>query len=97
MSTRENNVYQAYVINDDGTKTAVPMTFADAASRASGTSSNPFFKNSDGSRAKGVFSGLHLGRRVAGLALIAVGIPMLILPGPGLLCISVGAGMLLMP
>ena len=36
---------------------------------------------------------LHLARRACGIALITVGVPMLILPGPGIAAIVIGAAM----
>ena len=38
---------------------------------------------------------LHLARRLSGIALIALGIPMLILPGPGIAAIAVGCALAL--
>ncbi len=40
---------------------------------------------------------LHLGRRIAGLAIAMIGVPMLILPGPGLALIGLGLMMATMP
>lgn len=40
---------------------------------------------------------LHIGRRLAGLVIAAVGVPLLILPGPGLLLIGIGLAMAIAP
>ena len=89
---------QAYVINPDGTRTAAQVTFADHGStRFAQTPGYGYgYAQADGS-AGAVQPRLHLGRRVAGLAIAALGVPLLILPGPGLAMIGLGLAMALLP
>ncbi|ACV23173.1 Uncharacterised protein [Slackia heliotrinireducens] len=89
MKTSNENFYEAYVINNDGTKTSAPMTFVERPN-------NPF-GNGASAQAVAYTPGLHLGRRILGLGLVAIGIPMLILPGPGLLAVTLGLSMALLP
>ena len=113
---------EAYIIEDDGTKTSVPIGFT--GSQTAG-SSNPYANGprpagnpyagqagprvvfttfpqqpngipNQGQLPRGRFK-LHLGRRILGLFLMLIGLPMLILPGPGLFCILVGLTFLLAP
>ena len=137
---------EAYVINDDGTKTAIPVNFVDAkqntpssgnvasecaasfkrgfsrgsaearggaggyggATNPAGTSGSAPYVNACGYAPQSPFTtvdattaapkrSLHLGRRVAGLAIAAIGVPLLILPGPGLALIGLGLLMVVMP
>lgn len=146
---------EAYVINDDGTKTAIPVNFVNEGS-ASSTGGNVaaecvesfkrgFARGNAGSARAGAGEAsqaaqsytrwyakraecgcadagtnaygyapqspfttvdaqtaaprrsLHLGRRIAGLAIAAIGVPLLILPGPGLALIGLGLLMVVMP
>ena len=137
---------EAYVINDDGTKTAIPVSFVDekrgsasygnvasecaasfkrgfsrgnaeaqgnasgygGATNPAGTSGSAPYVNAYGYAPQSPFTtvdaqtaapkrSLHLGRRVAGLAIAAIGVPLLILPGPGLALIGLGLLMVVMP
>ena len=146
---------EAYVINDDGTKTAIPVNFVNdegasstggnvaaecvesfkrgfargnagsvrtdvseasraaqsytrwyakrAECRCAGTGTNAHgyapqspFTTVDATTAAPKRS-LHLGRRIAGLGIAAIGVPLLILPGPGLALIGLGLLMVVMP
>ncbi|HJF66560.1 MAG TPA: hypothetical protein K8U77_10675 [Slackia equolifaciens] len=150
---------EAYVINDDGTKTAIPVDFIDegrtsttsrnvasgcvesfkrgfargntgsartntgAASQAAQSYTRWYAKRAEcgcagapagtGTNAQGYAPqnpfttvdastaapkrSLHLGRRIAGLGVAAIGVPLLILPGPGLALIGLGLLMVVMP
>lgn len=146
MSTRDA---EAYVIEKDGTKTAIPVQLVDEPHADNGSSGRnagaaPFARgfscggaktstretsSARGARSSAASTGpqtsnpyanaygyapqspfttvdaqtvapkrsLHLGRRVAGLAIAAVGVPLLILPGPGLALIGLGLLMATMP
>ena len=119
MKTTDSAVLEAYVIENDGSKTAVPIGFADEKPRAkraaspaggawqastahAGRTRPPFAPFAGGA---GPFAGatvaprrkLHLGRRLAGVAIALVGVPLLILPGPGLALIGLGLLMATMP
>lgn len=131
---------EAYVINSDGTKTAIPVNFIDGST----TSGNPAGKGTASSCTAAFVQGfargnaeasstrqggapknapnvnaygyapqdpftnvgaettaprrsLHLGRRILGLCIAAIGVPLLILPGPGLALIGLGLLMVVMP
>lgn len=82
------NFGEAYVIENDGSKTAIPIGFAD------GRSFTPPHvhtrtRHATGSAPRSRFK-LHLGRRIFGIILTLIGLPMLILPGPGVLLILAG-------
>lgn len=110
MTRADSNVYEAYVINEDGTQTAIPVGFANsttngysaarqrgACSQSSGACApqSPF--TSVGVQTATLRRSLHLGRRLAGLGIAAVGVPLLLLPGPGLALIGLGLLMMVMP
>lgn len=114
MKTNEPTVCEAYVIESDGSKTAVPIGFADEGFRArrttprSGARAYADFPFSAGFASRGPVVNnagaaamprrkLHLGRRIAGLAIAMIGVPLLILPGPGLALIGLGLMMATMP
>lgn len=163
MSTDNSHYGEAYIIEEDGTKTSIPIGFADAknarpheagasASQPQGSSSrgsggfagsqpqwpggangpyaggNPYVNagpqaGQSGPRVvfttfppmgSGPYAGpqtpgadvnpkpvsrfkLHLGRRIFGLFLVFIGLPMLLLPGPGLFCILLGLSLVLAP
>lgn len=114
VNSTSSNIYEAYVINEDGTKTAVPMGFADKGPAGRNRNGQPFaarFGQAQGATGYTPQSpyttvrpqtatprrSLHLGRRLAGLAIAAVGVPLLILPGPGLALIGLGLMMAVMP
>ena len=146
---------EAYVINDDGTKTAIPVNFvnegsasptggstaakcvesfkrgfargnaesvqadtgeasqaaqsytrwyakrAECGCASTGTNAHGYapqspFTTVDAQTAAPKHS-FHLGRRIAGLGIAAIGVPLLILPGPGLALIGLGLLMVVMP
>lgn len=113
MKTTDSPVLEAYVIDDDGTKTAVPVGFADDKPRAryrsapNGSRTYAYATNAAGFAPQNPFSGvngaaaprrsLHLGRRILGIGLVLIGLPLLILPGPGLALIGLGLLMTVMP
>lgn len=112
MKTTDSQVFEAYVIEDDGTKTAVPIGFADknprvrystvadgrpayacASSAAGYAPRNPFGPAPDAAPRRK----LHLGRRLLGVGIALIGLPLLILPGHGLALIGLGLLMATMP
>lgn len=138
-TNQEPTACEAYVINDDGTKTAIPIGFADYvpnagagsaganggagfASKATGVA-NRAATAAGGRRRGGVYGAnanasgyapqdpfttvnpatgapkrsLHIARRIAGLGIAAIGVPLLILPGPGLALIGLGLIMVIAP
>ncbi|MDO5043341.1 MAG: hypothetical protein Q4D92_07510 [Slackia sp.] len=113
MKTADSQVIEAYVIEDDGTKTAVPAGFADKKPHAQysaapgGKRAYAYAANAAGFAPQSPFSGatataaprrgLHLGRRALGVMLVLVGLPLLILPGPGLALVGLGLLMTVMP
>lgn len=112
MKTTDSPVFEAYVIENDGTKTAVPAGFADEKPRArygtapGGQRAYAYAPSTTGRTRYGSFFAateaapqrkLHLGRRLLGVGVILIGLPMLILPGPGLALIGLGLLMLVMP
>lgn len=102
MKTTDSTVLEAYVIEDDGTKTAVPAGFADRMPRSRDArqtreagaydAHNPYATREARARRP-----LHLGRRMAGVAIALIGVPLLILPGPGLALVGLGLLMAVMP
>lgn len=124
---------EAYVINDDGSKTTIPVDLVDSrngnnsrsktseAAQAAQSYRRWYTKraecgcagassqvNAHGYSAQSPFTtvnaqttaprrSLHLGRRIAGLGVAAIGVPLLILPGPGLALIGLGLLMVVMP
>lgn len=86
MSTSKAQTIQAYVIEKDGSKTAIPAGFVGQRPFASASGAAAMPKRS-----------LHLGRRLLGLGIALIGIPPLILPGPGLALIGLGLLMVIMP
>ena len=106
MKTTNSPVSEAYVLERDGSKTAVPIGFADEKPRARRASSysSPYGSSSSARNAyagSGTAAmprrGLHLGRRALGILFVLIGLPMLILPGPGLALIGLGLLMAVMP
>lgn len=113
MKTADSQVLEAYVIEDDGTKTAVPVSFADKkpstphGSTPNGRRTYAYAASAAGFAPQSPFSGtaataaprrgLHLGRRILGVALVLIGLPLLILPGPGLALVGLGLLMMVMP
>lgn len=110
MTRADSSVYEAYVINEDGTQTAIPVGFAQgntagystarrpgSCNRSGGACApqNPF--TSVGPQTATPRKSLHLGRRLAGLGIAALGVPLLLLPGPGLALIGLGLLMVVMP
>ena len=91
---------EAYVIEADGTRRSIPINFGQSAhqgfypgsSAQSGT--HPFatflHQSSNGQTQRKT----GLGTRILGAALVMVGVPMLILPGPGIAAIIVGLALL---
>ena len=116
MSNNNAAFGEAYIIEDDGTKTSIPIGFTDGKGSGPGNAhtsgprvtftsfgGNPYARPqqpdsmpNQGAIPKSRFK-LHLGRRILGLFLVLIGLPMLILPGPGLLCILVGLSMIFTP
>ena len=104
--TSQSTGYEAYVINPDGTTTETTVSYADApsssASAPRGFAVGTPFPGFAYVRAEGAVNAapapkLHIGRRLAGLVIAAVGVPLLILPGPGLLLIGIGLAMAIAP
>lgn len=86
MSTNNAQTVGAYVIEKDGSKTAIPAGFVGQKPFASASGAAAMPKRS-----------LHLGRRLLGLGIALIGVPLLILPGPGLALIGLGLLMAVMP
>lgn len=106
MKTTNSPVSEAYVIERDGSKTAVPIGFADekprarraySCSAAYGSSSSARNAYAGSGTAAMPRRGLHLGRRALGILFVLIGLPMLILPGPGLALVGLGLLMTVMP
>ena len=112
MKATNSPVSEAYVIERDGSKTAVPIGFADEKPRGrranpsacpygAQTASGPGFAGracySNGQAAAMPRRGLQLGRRALGVLFVLIGLPMLILPGPGLALVGLGLLMIAMP
>ena len=125
MST-QNTAGEAYVIESDGSRTAIPMSFVDderrprsaaadgagpvgqafargyaRARRTSGTNASGYAPQSPfttvNAQTTAPKRSFHLGRRILGLGVAAVGVPLLIRPGPGLALIGLGLLMVVMP
>ena len=93
MTTSSTAFGEAYVIENDGSRTAIPIGFADGKhSVPPHTYTRRVTAGVPRSRFK-----LHLGRRIFGIILTLVGLPLLILPGPGLLLIAAGLSLVLAP
>lgn len=113
MKTTSPTVSEAYVIESDGSKTAVPIGFADEKPRTNRTAAyaSPYgyaqTVGGQGFKAHPSYAGvsataaprrgLHLGRRLLGAMLVLIGLPLLILPGPGIALIGLGLLMVTMP
>lgn len=108
--TSQSTGYEAYVINPDGTTTETTVSYADAPSSSASAPrgfavGTPFpgfaYVRAEGAGGTRQYAGpapkLHIGRRLAGLVIAAVGVPLLILPGPGLLLIGLGLAMAIAP
>lgn len=72
----------SYIINDDGTHTPSRETFD---------------VESHKPKAAGQHWSLHLRRRVLGVLVALIGLPLLLLPGPGLALIGIGLLMMVLP
>ena len=102
MSYETAQACEAYVNEADGTRRSIPINFGQS---VHGQGFHPGFSAQSGTHPFAAF--MHqssdaqatrktsLATRIFGAALVMVGIPMLILPGPGIASIVIGLALLL--
>ena len=102
MSYDTAQACEAYVIEADGTRRSIPINFGQSVHQgfhpgaAAQSGNHPFaaFMHSDTTHSQTQHK-TSLGTRILGAALVMIGVPMLILPGPGIASIVVGLALLL--
>lgn len=89
----------AYVVHPDGVGNAVPVNFVGVPTGQRAESMSSFSFSNKGTHYAAPTpesdQSMHWGRRIVGIILIVLGIPMLILPGPGIFAIGFGLFLLL--